>query len=171
MIAYRELLVLFSRSDAPNGQGAFGILCNMHQLLIFICHRSIQKPYVCIIIVGMEGAFVAREGMPSQFMALDFGQGAHRMFVQNGVTIFGKTTFEPSNYYHICLIYNPRPLEKVWVQSRPFHPLNVNHGEKKGLIENSMLVGGSECIMSKHSLIPVSSLRNSSENNKTKWPF
>jgi hypothetical protein len=65
MIAYRELLVLFSRSDAPNGQGAFGILCNMHQLLIFICHRSIQKPDVCIIIVGMEGAFVAREGMPS----------------------------------------------------------------------------------------------------------
>jgi hypothetical protein len=35
MIANRELLVLFSKSDAPNGQGAFGILCNMHQLLIF----------------------------------------------------------------------------------------------------------------------------------------
>jgi hypothetical protein len=34
-----------------------------------------------------------------------------------------------------------------------------------------MLVGGSACIMSKHSLIPVSSLRNSSENNKTKWLY
>ena len=47
---------------------------------------------------------------------------------------------------------------------------NVNHGETKGLIENSMLVGRSACIMSKHSLIPVS-LRNPSENNKIKWLY
>ena len=48
--------------------------------------------------------------------------------------------------------------------------LNINYGEIKEPIENSTLVGGSACIVPKHSLLPVS-LINPSENKKTKWYF